>query len=116
MKMKKAKFDVLNNVDFVDLIRTYVYVGSPTKEDPHPLRVEFRPLDESKKVVFDESALTKMNEILTGKARQYSLGDQKFRTYLEEFATRLASELHRNGLAEIVDVEESPDDHYASLR
>jgi len=112
----KKKVDLLNNVDFLDRVRIHIYPGKPSPGDHYPFRIEFQSLDESKRVIFDESALKKMNEVLTEKAGQFHPSDPRVRGYLEEFAGRLAMELYRNGLADLEDLPDGPEDPYANIR
>lgn len=114
--MKKAKNNILKNVDFLDLVRIHVYPGQPHPTDRHPFRIEFESVDKTKRVVFDESSIRKMNEILTEKASQFHPSDPRVRGYLEEFAGRLASELYRNGLVELDDIPDAPDDPYTQAK
>lgn len=110
------KIDILKNVEFLDLVRIHVLRGHPVPGDLYPFRVEFEPLDKSKRVVFDESEFRTMNQVLSEKATQFHPNDPRFKGYIEEFAGRLASELYRNGLAELEEIPDAPSDPYADLR
>lgn len=114
--MSKKKTDLLNNVDFLDRVRIHVFPGKPHPGDLYPFRVEVQSLDESKRVIFDEAALKKMNQILTEKASQFHPNDPRVRGYLEEFVGRLITELYRNGLCDLEDLPDQPDDPYEKLR
>lgn len=111
-----GKRNILDNVEFLDKVRVHVYRGEPKPDDRNPLRVEFEPIDSSKQVVFDESALKKFNEILTEKAQQFEPHDPRLLSYIEEFAGRMTETLYKNGLVALEDLPECPDDPYAAIR
>jgi len=112
----KKNSNPLKHVEFYDLVRVHVFRGQPSVENPCPFSVEFEALEQGKRVIFDDSSLKKMNEILTEKASQLNASDPRVRDYIGEFAGRLATELYRNGLAAIENVPDSPTDHYLSAR
>lgn len=112
----KKKTNLLDNVGFLDRVRIHVYPGKPNPGDNYPFRVEFESLDNTKKVVFDESSLKRMNEILTEKASQFHPTDPRLRGYIEEFVGRLTTELYRNGLVALEEIPDAPDDPYASVK
>ena len=108
--------NILKHVEFLDLVRIHVYRAPPEKNDKFPLRIEFEPLDKTKKIVFDETELKKMNEILTEKAQQFHPSDPRLKMYIEEFAARVVTELYRSGLVELIENGDSPENPYAHLR
>lgn len=108
--------DLLSNVDFAERVKIRIFQGAPSQGDPYPFRVEVNSIDETKHVVFDTSALKKMNEILTEKAAQFNPSDPKLRDYLKEFVGRMVTELYRNDLVVLEDLPDQPDDPYEKIR
>lgn len=109
--------DIIKNVDILELIRIHVFQGEPTREDPMPYRVMIESLDQSKKVVFDEKALSIMNDKLTERAQLFEDGrDPRVTDYIQEYVSRMVSELHRNGLVELQEIGDVKEDPYASVR
>ena len=108
---------ILKNVDILDLVRIHIFRGQPTKGDPLPYRIEIQSIDESKRVIFDESALKVLNHRLTENVQKFDDGrDPRVRDYIEEFVGRMLTELYRNGLVELEEIPDSPDDPYADVR
>lgn len=110
------KFDILERVEFLDKVRIHVYRAPPEPGDPRPIRIEFQSLQKGKKVIFDENALKTMNNTLTEKAKQFEPEDPRLLSYVEEFAGRLTEILYKNGLVELVEIPDQPEDHYATIR
>jgi hypothetical protein len=110
--------EIMKNVDILDLVKINVLKGVPTKADPAPIRVQIEPVDSEYNVVFDEEALNVLNNKIAEFVidKQMSIGDEKTFSYIEEFVARMVSELHRNGLVELQEVGDTPDDPYKDLR
>lgn len=110
---KIKKVDVMKNVDILELVVINIF-------EPHPgqIQVAVTPLDKTKKIVFDETALKKFNEIITEKCQEMDMNskDPKTREYIKEFVSKMTGELHRNGLVEICDIGEVVNDPYQDLR
>ena len=113
----KGKMQILDKVDIKDLIRIHVFMGQPTKEDPLPYRVMVEPIQKTKHIIWDESALATFNAIVTEKCQQFDDGrDPRVIDYIKEFTERMMSELHRNGLIVLEDIPEGSDDPYATVK
>jgi hypothetical protein len=108
--------DILKNVEISDLIVVNVFKGKPMPGDPNPLMVTVDPIDSTKKVQFDSSALTVLNARLTEKVRGSDVTNPNTIQYIKEFATKMAAEFYRNGLLEIVDIPEAKDDPYEEAK
>jgi hypothetical protein len=104
--------NILKNVDIADLIVVNVYKGKPQVGDPNPFIVAVDPIDQTKKVVFDESSLKVLNARLTEKLKDADSTNPNTVQYIKEFATKMVSEFYKNGLLEIVDIPDSPEDPY----
>ena len=109
---------VMQHVDILDLVNINVARGQPTPIDPVPIRVFVEPVDRTKNVVFDESALkvlnNKMSEFVL--SRQLDIRDDNTFKYIEEFVGRMVTELYKNGLMALEDVGDEPDDPYQDVR
>ena len=111
--------DIMSKVDLLDLIKVNVFLDMEvlSKENPLPYRVSISPLDESKRFIIDDDALKTLNQKITEKVQQFENGrDPRVVGYIKEFASRMISELSRNGLALLEDIPEAAEDHYAKLR
>jgi len=107
---------LLKNIDILDLIRIHVYKERPRKNDAAPIGVNIECVEKGKKIVFDEKSLKALNEQATIQAAKFDIRDQNVLNYVEEFVARMVSAFHKNGLVEIVDIPDSPDDPYANIR
>lgn len=108
--------NILANVDVSDLIVVNVFKGQPNPLDPNPFVVTVDSIDSTKKVQFDSSALTVLNNRLTEKVRGSDSTNPNTVQYIKEFVTKMASEFYKNGLLEIVDVPDAPEDPYAEAK
>lgn len=108
--------NILKNVDIADLIVVNVYKGKPQIGDPNPFVVAVDPIDQTKKVVFDEGSLKVLNARLTEKLKGADSTNPNTVQYLKEFATKMVSEFYRNGLLEIVEIPDSPEDPYEAAK
>lgn len=108
--------NILKNVEISDLIVVNVFKGKPSKLDPNPFVVTVDPIDQAKKVTFDSSALKVLNDRLSEKIKGANSTDPKTVQYMKEFVTKMVSEFYRNGLLEIVDVPDSPEDPYEQAK
>jgi hypothetical protein len=108
--------NILTNVDITDLVVINVFKGQASKQDPNPLVVTVDPIDNTKKVQFDTSALTVLNNRLNEKVRGANSKDPNTVGWIKEFVTKMISEFYRNGLIEIVDIPDTPDDPYAEAK
>jgi hypothetical protein len=98
-------------------VRIHVYKDAPSREDPVPYRIFVEAIEKGKRVVFDSDALRVFNHRLTENAQRFDDGrDPRVKTYLEEFASKMISELARNGLIIIEDLPDASDDPYAAVR
>ena len=109
---------VSGKVDFLDLVSVHIGRGVPTHVDPHPIEVNFEPLDRTKNVIFDENALKLMNAKVSEKIKsmQLKLDDSRTFDYIKEFVGRLTAELYRHDLVGFEDVKEAKDDPYSEVR
>lgn len=108
--------NILKNVDIADLIVVNVFKGTPTPHDKNPFVVAVDPIDQTKKVVFDSSALKVLNAKITDKVRGADSRDPNTIGYIKEFVTKMVSEFYRNGLVEITEVPDSPEDPYEEAK
>lgn len=108
--------NILKNVDISDLVVVNVFKGTPSPQDKNPFVVTVDPIDQTKKVAFDTSALKVLNTRLNDKIRGANSQDPNTVGYIKEFVTKMVSEFYRNGLIEIVDLDEAPEDHYADAK
>jgi hypothetical protein len=108
--------NILKNVDIADLVVVNVFKGQPTPLDKNPFVVTVDPIDQTKKVQFDSSALAVLNTKLTEKVKGANAQDPNTVGYMKEFVTKMVSEFYRNGLIEIVDVPEAAEDPYAEAK
>jgi len=109
---------IMEQVDFLDLVSVVVLRGQGSPIDPCPVLIQFEPLDETKNVVFDPDALRIMNQQVSDRIGSMKLkwSDPNARQYLEEFVGRLVAELYKNGLVALDDAKEGPDDPYQHVR
>jgi hypothetical protein len=103
--------EIMKHVDILDQVTIHVFRMPNTAR----FEVQIEPVDKNKNVVFDEDALRVMNEKITEKAAQFEARDPRAKDYIEEFIARLTSELYRNGLVELQEVEE-PKDPYQEIK
>jgi hypothetical protein len=108
--------NILTNVDLSDLVVVNVYKGTPTLQDPNPFVVAIDPIDSTKKVVFDSSALKTLNNRLTEKLAGADSTNPNTIQYIKEFVTKMASEFYKNGLLVLEDIPDSPDDPYQEAK
>ena len=85
---------------------------------PHTANFEVSiiPLDPHKRLVFDPSALAKMNQMITEKASHFEARDPRVKLYIEEFVSRLLPEFQRTNLISYEDIPEGVTDHYKDIR
>jgi len=109
---------IMNSVDFLDLVDIIVVRDRPTPIDPCPVAIHIEPLDKSKNVVFDSKALVSFNETISERIRNLNLSWKNPNTvsYIQEVVGRIVSEMYRNGLVALENASDSPIDHYADLR
>lgn len=108
--------NILANVDILDLVVINVFKGTPTLQDPSPFVVTVDPLDQTKKVVFDPSALKVLNDKLTEKIAGSDAKDLNTVGFIKEFAGKMISGLYKNGLVIIEDIPDAVDDPYAEAK
>jgi hypothetical protein len=93
---------------------------NPDPVNPGRFEVQIASIDDKKNVVFDERALAVLNERVTEKSKQFSdARDPRVRGYIKEFVGRMASELYKNGLMELEDIDQqegSPEDPYSKAK
>jgi len=113
MKNKKQKINVniMNKVDFCDLVDVrVVHIGHGH------IQVFYEPIDRTKNVVVDPNALREINNQITKRTIGKDPRDPKVLKYIEEFVSKLTSELYRNGLVELDNAKEGKSDPYSDLR
>jgi hypothetical protein len=106
--------NILKHVDVSDLIN--IKIVRPNVKRPDLILVDITAIEKGKRVVIDETALQKFNQIITEKAGQFSARDPKASDYIKEFAHKMCSGWHRSGLLIIEDIPEAIEDHYAEMR
>lgn len=108
--------NILKHVDLLDLITVNIFRGQATVGDPNPYVISVVPLDQTKRVVFDADALKALNNKLTEKIHGKNPSDPNTISYMKEFASRMISELYRNGLVLLEDIPDAKDDPYEQAR
>lgn len=106
--------NIMKHVDLLDLVRVEVNRIPGTGQ----FRVFIEAIDKEKKVVMDPSAQKTLNNKITSICKEKNLSalDPNTIGYIKEFVGRVVSELARNGLVELADYEDRPDDPYAEIR
>jgi hypothetical protein len=110
--MNNLKNHVMSHVNIAELV-SVTAIRMPCTGH---FSVDVIPLDATKRIVFDESALKTMNDTISEKAAQFDARDPKAPKYIEEFVSRLLPEFDRLGLVMIEDIGEAPSDPYKSIR
>lgn len=105
------KFDIMKSVELSDLGNIEVAVFPQGH-----ITINFVPLDKTKKLVFDTSALKTLNEKATDLARGKDASDPKVKQFIAEYVHRMIIALHKNGLCELVPITEGPEDWYSGNR
>ncbi len=106
-----SKFDIMKQIDLQDAGHVVVnYLGRGH------LDVTFVPLDKTKKLVFDSSAKKTLDGKILELVQDKDPRDPKLKSFVQEYAHKMISALHKNGLCELVDVDEGPKDWYEAQR
>jgi hypothetical protein len=103
--------DIMKQVDIMDLITI-----EATVDRYGHLFIDFVSLDQTKRVVMDESVSRKIEDFVTSKTLGKSKGDTKILDYVKEYAGKMASESYKNGLLVLEDIPDEPEDPYAKHR
>lgn len=110
MTKKRTSFDIMKHVDILDQIRIHVmHVGKGF------INLQIETIDSSKRVVIDQAAKKTLEEEIIKKVAEQKWSETT-RNYIEEYAARMISSLHKNGLVEIDDLPDAPDDPYKHAR
>lgn len=103
--------DIMKHVDILDLVEVVIVV-----DNYGSMSIDFLCREPNKRVVIDENAKIKIERDIASKLVGKSKNDENALGYAKEFAGKMLSALYQNGLVELEDIPEAPDDPYKSLR
>lgn len=108
--------EILKHVDILDLIRVHVLPERFYDRHTGKFTVLLESVDPHKQVVIDEKASATLNEEVVKRASTFEARDPRAAKFIEEFVSRMVSELYRNGLVVLEDVQDAPSDPYQAAK